>query len=81
MIYLDSSVVLAELLTENRRPSPSIGDEDLVTSRLLEYEVWVRLHDRGLGFVLRRPPAGCSAGWHSSSWIRPSSNGLFTHSR
>jgi hypothetical protein len=48
VIYIDSSVVLGELLMENRRPSPTLWDETLVASRLLEYEVWNRLHARGL---------------------------------
>lgn len=49
MIYLDSSVALAQLLSESRRPSESLARESLVASRLLEYEIWNRLHARGLG--------------------------------
>lgn len=48
MIYLDSSVVLARILVENRRPPPSLWQEFLFSSRLLEYEVWVRLNARNL---------------------------------
>ena len=48
MIYLDSSVVLAHLLAEERRPVASIWDENLVSSRLLEYEIWNRIHARRL---------------------------------
>ena len=48
MIYLDSSVLLAQLLAEDRKPDPSLWREPLVSSRVLEYEVWVRLHARGL---------------------------------
>jgi predicted nucleic acid-binding protein len=48
MIYLDSSVALADLLSEDRRSSPDIWNQDLTSSRLLEYEVWNRLHARGL---------------------------------
>ena len=44
MIYLDTSVVLAHLLTESRRPAAGLWREQLVSSRLLEYEVWTRLH-------------------------------------
>ena len=40
---------LAELLAEDRRPPEALWDETLVSSRLLEYEVWTRLHARGLG--------------------------------
>ena len=49
MIYLDSSVVLAQILGEDRRPRENLWHEDLVSSRLLEYEVWVRVHARELG--------------------------------
>ena len=48
MIYLDTSVVLAQLLAEDRRPPASLWDGVLVASRLMEYEVWTRLHARGL---------------------------------
>ena len=49
MIYLDTSVALAHLLVENRRPPASFWDNTLVSSRLLEYELWNRLHARNLG--------------------------------
>jgi len=48
MIYLDTSVVLAELLAEDERPPDSLWDDTLVSSRLLEYEVWTRIHARKL---------------------------------
>ena len=48
MIYLDSSVALARILVENRQPPPSLWQEPLISSRLLEYEVWVRLNARNL---------------------------------
>ncbi len=44
MIYLDTSVVLAHLLAEDRSPPPSLWDDTLVSSRLLEFEVWTRIH-------------------------------------
>jgi predicted nucleic acid-binding protein len=44
MVYLDSSVVLAYLLAEDRCPPDSLWNQDLVSSRLLEYEVWNRIH-------------------------------------
>lgn len=47
MIYLDTSVVLAQLLREDRSPPDSIWQETLVSSRLLEYESWVRLNALG----------------------------------
>ena len=40
MIYLDSSVALAHLLAEDRFPPDELWDEQLVSSRLLECEVW-----------------------------------------
>ena len=48
MIYLDTSVALAQLLGEDRKPPESLWTEELITSRLLEYEVWCRLHARSL---------------------------------
>ncbi len=48
MIYLDTSVALAQLLAEDRRPSPAIWLDDLIGSRLLEYELWTRVHARQL---------------------------------
>jgi predicted nucleic acid-binding protein len=48
MIYVDTSVALAQLLAEDRIPPATIWREVLVTSRLLEYEVWNRLHARKL---------------------------------
>ncbi len=49
MIYLDTSVALAHLLAEDRRPPDELWRQPLVSSRLLEYELWIRLHARGLG--------------------------------
>ena len=48
MIYLDTSVALAQLLAEDRRPPASLWNEVLVGSRLMEYEIWNRLHVRDL---------------------------------
>ena len=49
MIYVDSSVVLAQLLAEDRYPDASFWrDGPLVSSRLLEYEAWARINGRGL---------------------------------
>ena len=48
MIYVDMSVVLAQLLAEDRRPAAALWAEPLVSSRLLEYEVWTRIHGRRL---------------------------------
>lgn len=48
MIYVDTSVVLAELLAEDRRPAEDFWSQTLVSSRLLEYEVWTRVHARKL---------------------------------
>ena len=46
MIYLDTSVALAELFAEDRRPAPEFWRGELVSSRLLEYELWTRVHGR-----------------------------------
>ena len=48
MIYVDSSVPLARLLFEPRSPAAPFWQERLVSSRLLEYEVWNRVHAYGL---------------------------------
>ncbi|MCB1058248.1 MAG: PIN domain-containing protein [Acidobacteria bacterium] len=49
MIYLDTSVALAQLFAEDRRPPAALWNETLVSSRLLEYELWSRIHARRLG--------------------------------
>ena len=48
MIYVDTSVALAELLAEDRHPGEDFWNQTLVSSRLLEYEVWIRVHARKL---------------------------------
>ena len=49
MIYVDTSVVLAQLLAEDRHPDPSFWlHEPLISSRLLEYEIWTRVNGRKL---------------------------------
>ncbi len=46
MIYIDSSVALAYLLAESAALPPGFWDMALVSSRLLQYEMWNRLHAR-----------------------------------
>ncbi|HEY3909065.1 MAG TPA: PIN domain-containing protein [Stellaceae bacterium] len=48
MIYIDSSVALARLLLEPRSAPERLWQERLVSSQLLEYEVWNRVHAYGL---------------------------------
>lgn len=48
MIYVDTSVALAQLFAEDRVPPASLWHEELISSRLLEYELWTRVHTRGL---------------------------------
>jgi predicted nucleic acid-binding protein len=48
VIYLDTSVALAHLLAEDVMPPVALWQQPLVSSRLLEYELWTRLHARGL---------------------------------
>ena len=55
VIYLDSSVAIAEILAEDRVPPAALWNDDLIASRLIEYEVWVRLHARGLAEVNAEP--------------------------
>lgn len=47
LTYIDSSVALARLFTEPRFPRENFWDRELTSSRLLEYEVWNRIHARG----------------------------------
>jgi len=44
MIYLDTSVALAHLLADDRHPPDSLWHETLVSSRLMEYELWTGIH-------------------------------------
>ena len=48
MIYLDTSVALAHILAEDQAPPEKLWQEILISSRLLEYEVWTRIHGRNL---------------------------------
>jgi hypothetical protein len=50
VIYVDTSVALAQILAEDRRPPASLWTEPLVASRLLEYEMWTRLNARSLQY-------------------------------
>src|SRR2546422_1118725 len=49
MIYVETSVALAQLLAEDRCPPESLWRQSLASSRLTEYEVWTRVHARTLG--------------------------------
>jgi hypothetical protein len=44
LIYLDTSVALAHLLAEDRAPPERLWQEPLISSRLIEYEIWTRIH-------------------------------------
>ncbi len=48
MIYLDTSVALAQLLAEDRRPTTAFWAQTMVSSQLLEYEIWTRINAMGL---------------------------------
>lgn len=48
VIYLDSSVALAQLLSEERSPPDALWLEPVTSSRLLEYEILNRIHAYGL---------------------------------
>lgn len=47
IVYLDTSVVLARLFAEDRSPPDALWSQPLVASRLLEYELFNRVHARG----------------------------------
>jgi predicted nucleic acid-binding protein len=48
VIYLDASVVLARVLAEDAAPPDAFWQLPLTSSRLLQYEVWNRVHAYGL---------------------------------
>lgn len=48
MTYFDTSVALAHLFAEDLAPAAALWTEPLVASRLLEYELWTRIHARKL---------------------------------
>ena len=48
MTYVETSVVLAQLLAEDRCPPESLWTATPISSRLTEYEVWTRVNARGL---------------------------------
>ncbi len=48
MIYVDTSVALAHLFAEDRCPPAGLWNETLIASRLIQYEVWTRVHQRNL---------------------------------
>ena len=49
MIYVDTSVAMAQLFAEDRRAPERIWAGEVVSSRLLEYEVWTRVNGRRAG--------------------------------
>lgn len=51
LTYIDSSVALAYLFAEPRQPRPDIWDGRLASSRLLEYEIWTRVHVRAPNLI------------------------------
>jgi PIN domain len=44
LIYLDTSVALAQLLAEDRVPPEGLWQEPLISGRLIEYEIWTCIH-------------------------------------
>jgi len=48
LIYLDSSVALAAVFTEDRQPPATMWDQEFVSSRLLQYEIWTQVNARRL---------------------------------
>jgi len=47
-VYLDTSVALAHILAEDQIPPVHLWEQSLISSRLLEYELWNRIHARKL---------------------------------
>lgn len=52
MIYLDTSVILSRLFAEPKSPPDAFWMQELTSSRLLDYEVFNRLHARAADGVL-----------------------------
>lgn len=48
MIYLDTSVALAQIFDEARAPPVTLWTNTLISSRLFVYELWNRVHAHGL---------------------------------
>jgi predicted nucleic acid-binding protein len=48
VIYVDSSVLLADLFAEARHPPETLWERELASSRLLAYEVWHRINAHAL---------------------------------
>jgi predicted nucleic acid-binding protein len=48
VIYVDTSVILAQLFAEDRVPPVELWEDVLVSSRLAVYETWTRVHARQL---------------------------------
>ena len=46
-VYLDTPVVLAQLFAEDRAPADGFWSQAFAASRLLEFEVFNRVHARG----------------------------------
>jgi predicted nucleic acid-binding protein len=55
VIYLDTSVAVAALFSESLRPADDFWETEMVSSRLLTYELWTRVHARGLSKRLAEP--------------------------
>ena len=49
LTYIDSSVALAYSFAESRFPPEGFWLQALTSSRLLEYEIWNRIHAHGSG--------------------------------
>lgn len=52
MIYVDASVMLSRLLAEDISPPAALWEAPLISSRLLQYEVWNRIYAYNLSGVV-----------------------------
>lgn len=54
MIYVDTSVILAEILAEDLKPLSGFWDRPgIISSRLAQYESWVVIQQRGRDYHVR----------------------------
>jgi len=71
LTYVDSSVALAHLFREPRAPRPSFWEGPKVSSSLLEYEIWNRLHAYGRAMTHGGKAHDLLAGIELSEMTRP----------
>ena len=70
-VYLDTSVLLAQVLAEDVRPPAELWRASLYSSRLLEFEMHTRLHASSVGQSVWRQARHCLSGVHLVELLPP----------